>query len=150
MNVWLRRLLVLASIGGGSAGFAVAAREFLKADQNTLYYLVCVVVMIAYAAGIYGGIRLAERERDGPRWLFWFFLAQVPVVTSPVLSYLFWCGATVHVTLGTNGFAWGAFVGSQWQISLLQFKHAAYAFGLNFFALWASWYLGRSRRLKAP
>jgi hypothetical protein len=142
MNIWLKRLFLVLSTGGGFTGFTVTAPLLFRSYENPLNYVLFVAVMTAYAFGIYAGIKLVEKEEIGLSLLSWYFLAQVPVVISPVASYLFSSGVTTYVTIGSpGGLSWGFYIGGRWQISILNFNDTTIAFGLNIFAIWATWLL---------
>jgi hypothetical protein len=141
MSNWIRRLFVIVSIGGGFAGCAITTDQIFQSDQSLGFYVVSIVVALAYAAGIYGGVKLIEDEERGMSFLSWYFVAQIPYLISPVFSYQFTSGFTAFAALGSNGSSWGIFYGGRWMFSLLQSGDSGFAFGANFFALWAAWYL---------
>ncbi len=146
MNIWLRRLFLILSIGGGFAGFTITSVQLIEGTHPLIFYVLSVVACLAYLQGVVAGLRLVENEPDGLRLLFWYNVAQIPVLTSPVLSYLFWAGASLNITLGSNGVKWFAGYGGRWQIGLFQFGDLTFAVGVNFVALWAAWYLWKLRQ----
>jgi len=149
MNIWHRRLFLVVSIGGGFTGFAVTSGQLFQPGQLPLYYMLCVGVAIAYASGVYGGLKLVEEEAKGLAILSWYFLAQIPIFVSPIISYQFSSGLTAYTTVGTIGLSWGANFGCHWQFSLFQFGDRTLAVGANLFAIWATWFLRKQLARKA-
>jgi hypothetical protein len=143
MNPWLKRLFLVISIGGGFAGAALTSAQFAVSGQAPLYYALIGVVTSAYAIGVYGGIKLIEDEAKGLRVLSWYYLAQIPYLISPIVSYQFYSGLTVFGAFGSEGSTWGAYCGSRWLYSLLQMNDSRFEVGANAFAIWATWYLRR-------
>jgi hypothetical protein len=141
VNTWFRRLFLVLSIGGGFLGFSATSGQLFQAGQPLLFYVLCIAVAMAYGSGIYGGLMLVEEEEKGLVILSWYFLAQVPIFISPIIAYQFSSGLTAYATIGTKGVSWAAFYGGRWQISLFQFGDTGFAAGINFFAVWAIWYL---------
>jgi len=148
MNRWLRRLFLVLSIGGGFAGLAFTGSQLLQPSHPLLYYVVCFVVCLAYIQGILSGLVLVENEAEGVRQLSWYFLAQVPVFISPVISYQFSVGAWLTIIFGTMGVRGSAQFGSQWAVALLQLNDRTVGIGANAFAIWATWYLRMVLRRK--
>src|ERR1035441_497813 len=105
MNRWLKRLLLVASIGGGFTGAIIASMQ----ERRTLFdYSVDGVFILAFLYGIWAGLKLVEDEREGVIRLFWFYVIQIPIVISPIVSYRFGCGAEVSAIISNHGFSWRA------------------------------------------
>jgi|CZKI01.1.fsa_nt_gi hypothetical protein len=141
MNPWLKRLFLITSIGGGFAGAAVTGSQFADSGQGPLNYALIGVVTLAYSVGIIGGIELIEDEGKGLRVLSWYYLAQVPYLISPVISYQFFSGLTLFGAVGSRGLTWGAYLGSRWLYGLFQMHDPRFEVGANAFGIWATWYL---------
>ncbi len=146
MNRWLRKLFLVLSIGGGFAGLAVTCAQLFQPSQPLFYYVLCFVVCLAYIQGILSGLVLAENEEEGLRQLSWYFLAQVPVFISPVISYQFAAGAWLTIVVSTTGIHWAAQFGGRWVMALLQLNDRTFGVGANIFAIWATWYLRMALR----
>jgi len=145
-------LFLIISIGGGFAGAAVTITQLANSGQAPLYYALIGIVTVAYSIGIYGGIKLIEDEEKGLRILSWYYLAQIPYLVSPVISYQFYSGLTLFGAIGTRGVTWGAYCGSRWLYTLFQMSDSRLEVGANFFGVWATWYLRKElgRKLANP
>jgi len=150
LKIWYRRLFLVASVGGGFSGIAITSTQLFRSGQPPIVYLIYIAVSAAYAAGIYGGIKLIEDEARGLSLLSWYFLVQIPAVSSPVITYLFWSGFSMYLSGGSNGFNWRALYGARWLVNLLRPEDVSVEVGINLFALWATWFLRRElSRLRA-
>ena len=134
---------MVVSIGGGFSGFALTSAQLLQTGLPFFNYLLSAGVAVAYAAGVYGGLKLIEDEEKGLTILSWYFLTQVPLLVSPVVTYVFSSGATIGATVGTNGINFAVYYGARWEFYLFRLSDHTIAVGLNFFAIWATWYLRR-------
>ncbi len=126
MNTWVRWLHLVLTIGGGAAGIATALFALPGAIQKPLLVIVAAAFIAFYAFGIYVGIQLA-RGRETRTSLLWFYGAQLPVLSSPILMFFVFSGANLNV----------GFVGGR--------LFANWALGSHFAAIWwtsAPWGLG--------
>lgn len=69
-----------------------------------------------YGFGLWSGVQAIRQRAGWPSHARWFWLAQVPAVASPVLSFFISCaaGAWIYVRFGPNGLGAGvsAYLGS--------------------------------------
>lgn len=133
MNIWLRRLHLLLTIGGGFTG-AIVTLQALFAAQGAapVYYVLLVVFAGLYGFGVITGLRFAETSQPTKSLVLYYFL-QVPWISSPLIAYRFAAGFHLSGAI-LNGQLAGFFrVGSDWQFSLLQ--AAPWGVGVNVFAL---------------
>jgi len=141
MKLWLRRLFLVVSVGGGFSGLTVTTMQLLQSGQPVLTYGVSLAACVAYVFGIYSGVKFIESETEGLSLLSWYHLVQIPVVESPIISYKFTSGLAAYLAFGNHGLSWGAYFGGQWQFALFQLQERTFGLGANFFAVWATWYL---------
>lgn len=141
MNIWIRRLFVVTSIGGGVTGLLVTFAQLNIKDGFGFSLGLYIVMCLVYACGIFSGLIFTEDEKRGVRLLSWYFLAQAPILISRPFSYQFTAGINIFTTIGTNGLHGGAYFGGEWLISFLQLREPRELVGINFFAVWATWYL---------
>lgn len=97
MNIWAKRTLVVLSMGGGIFGLVVVLLSLLRGGVSIATGLILIAAMGAYSLGLIGGIKLIGNTDAGLRWLRAYFALQIPVVSSPVLSYFVASGAAVNV-----------------------------------------------------
>lgn len=123
MQQWQRRLLGILALGGGFTGLAVGL-SLLLAPGSFLGKLLSVPFLGLFTWGMVCGLRLLEGRDDALRQNFYFWLAQVPFLMSPVLGYSFSSGASLHFKYQPSLYKWDFFArfGSQFEYSLLQGK----------------------------
>lgn len=130
MNVWLRRSIGVASVGGGFLGVFVAIAQTLAFPLEAA--AVSAVFACVYAFGILAGTLILEDDIRGRRAGIWFWAAQVPLVQTPVLSYslgsALYCPLTVGLVDLSLGF--NCVAGSRFQLSILAPPDTT-LFGLN-------------------
>jgi hypothetical protein len=144
MKIWFRRFFILVSIGGSAAGLTATASQLFQAGHQWLFYPLYSVACAAHAFGMFSGLVFVENEERGLRLLSWYFLIQVPIFISPIVSYQFSSGITAYLTFGNNGLRWSAYFGGEWLVALFQLQEKTVLVGLNFFAVWATWYLRKA------
>src|SRR3954463_12097227 len=98
MNRWLRRIIVVTTVGGGFGGIIVTLESLSKIQgKSPLSIAICCAVGLVYMVGIVLGVRFAERERV--TWpLIIFYLVQVPWFASPSFGYHLTCAC--HLVVG--------------------------------------------------
>ncbi len=133
MKTWLRWILIVMSVGGGFVGLLITLLSLPSMNPATPFG---VAVTLAFA-GLYGFVMIAgllfarDESRIGPlRLSLWL---QVPVITSPLISWQFTSG--FHITFGLIGGLLGVntFIGSIWYFSLL--KGGPWGVAVNLFAV---------------
>ena len=154
MNIWIRRLFIITSIGGGFLGLAANLAQLFRSGQAFSFYFLVTCASCVYAYGVFAGLKFVENEAVGMDLLSWFSFAQIPTITSPVLGYLLISGFSVWFAVGNTGFHFNYYVGSSWTFSFLNIQEDNISIGVNFFALWATWYLrkklGEARANQSP
>jgi hypothetical protein len=148
MKIWQRRLLGILSIGGGGTGFTITLVSAL--GQRTLMaWVLCAVFLGLFAWGIWCGVRVLEAHPDAVRSLRRFWIAQVPVIATPWVSYTLACGfhATVRLKLAPLAFDANFALGSTFNGSLLQYDPPT-QLGVNLFALAIVIWLGQLGRVE--
>ena len=83
MNVWLRRFLVILTIGGGFAGIVLTLQIVFVGDEPFwLTYVIALIFLALYGYGVFIGICLAEGGEPIGALLF-YFTVQIPFISSP-------------------------------------------------------------------
>ena len=97
MSPWLKRLHLVATIGGGYTGIVVALIPLSSAHQGSaagqLATLICLAVFVY---GLIVGIRLAE-GRPSRTLLLCFYGIQIPRLSSPLIVFGISAGADLNV-----------------------------------------------------
>ena len=133
MNPWLRRLLLVLTIGGSFTGMAITLQAGLVAqDRRIMLSLMYGGFIALYGYGIFAGLRFAEKEADQKHLIIFYWL-QVPWISSPIIGYRFAAGFHLSGGLMGNQFSGLFRFGSDWQFNFLQ--PAPWGLGLNAFAL---------------
>ena len=110
--------------------------------------LVCRISLNLRLGGVWCGIRIFENHPSGARMGFWYWLIQVPVLSSPVFGYFF-RGRWLHITFILQPSNWGyhfnLHFGSAFSASFFE-SHQPFYFGGNVFALFIALWLATKRR----
>lgn len=124
MNRWIRRLLLVAEIGGGFLGLALVLHTLMAKPVNTVTAVVSAIFSGLFLFGIIAGLALVERPALGLRLSAVYQALQVPVFASPLVTYLFMSGLMVGVVVRPqNGFpnlSANLYFGSQFQFFIHQ------------------------------
>lgn len=108
MNTWTKRLFILLSIGGGYAGAVIISGMLPKSPLLSATQLIGWAMIATFCYGVFGGLSLLDNEVKGLRRLRWFFLIQIPVLSSPFFAYSCNAGLSLGVWWigGANGLLW--------------------------------------------
>lgn len=142
MKRWQRRTLGLLDIGGSSLGITVALMQAWQ-TESTLGLLLVGIALAMYVCGMACGVALFEHHPRAERANFWFWLVQVPIISSPLISYMFTAGAfaLVRVNFWPFGYSANAMLGSQFNFTLG--TQVPWGIGVNAVALFICWWLWR-------
>lgn len=98
MSKWIRRILLVLQIGGGFTGIAVLVLSGNFCSQAPVSTrMVATVLSLLFSLGIIGGLALAEEKRAGVRLSAIYQLLQVPIVSSPLLTWRLMSGLELSV-----------------------------------------------------
>jgi len=131
MNAWLRRLLLILTIGGGFVGITLTAPFFFHVDKVIAYGALLVFVAL-YGYGIFLGVKLSEGSAPLPHLRFYFGL-QIPFLSSPVIAYRFSTGLQATIAIIQPGVRFDWRLGSEGQFAILSSE--PWGIGINIFAL---------------
>jgi hypothetical protein len=106
MRTWLRRINIALTIGGGAIGVLSALFALLRLWNQPKLVLVAVAMVFFFAFGIHIGVNLL-RAANVRSQLLWFYGPQIPVLSSPAVTFFLCSGARMNV---------GVFGGSSTQI----------------------------------
>ncbi|WP_298771592.1 hypothetical protein [uncultured Shewanella sp.] len=135
LNQWMVRFLSVSTIGGSFLGITSISASFASIS-GAFSYLIYVVFLVLYVAGIVVAVRLFEKTTVGAikaNLLFW--LAQVPIFMSPVLGYQLSNGFFANFWISSSdGFQFAALIGSVFNFSFFQLEQP-WALGINVVAI---------------
>ncbi|HEX8323680.1 MAG TPA: hypothetical protein VF595_07170 [Tepidisphaeraceae bacterium] len=139
MPNWVRLALVTLSIGGGFMGMTLTAGILFRHGTEPVAELLIGLIFLAlYGLLILSGLILVQ-NRQNLKPLAAAFLLQVPVISSPAMTYRFSGGIYTPLLFGVNGVKWFIWAGAEWYFSIL--RPAPVAFGFNVFAVGVFAYL---------
>jgi len=129
---WWRRTQMLLTIGGGFLGLVMIVQSASTADRITLpSFAVVALLGLLYGYGVFVGWRYSEHPENWGSLLL-YHLVQIPMVTSPVFSFIFTSGFAISVQFAGGRLGFGCNVGST---SVLSFgEMQAWSAGMNIFA----------------
>ena len=120
MPKWIRRIHILATIGGGFVGLAVGLATLVNGWGQSK--VLAVVLVLAYCVlclwSIALGLWLVEGEDVGSDLRVFYFL-QIPWVTTPVISFHAGFGAMLYLGVLPNGRNIQAQLGADWNTAFL-------------------------------
>lgn len=96
MNKWLKIFLLIGQIGGGLLGFYVIGRVFLAGDLTPIEVMISATFAILFAFGILAGVALITKPRLGLILSLIFQGIQIPIIITPVVSYILSSGVYVN------------------------------------------------------
>jgi hypothetical protein len=146
MNLWLKRVLLLSTLGGGFTGLAFTFQLVPQAFDHPANFVVLAIFVAVFGLGVVAGWMLSENELVGIRPTMWFLALQVPFFSSPLIGFGFIAGAGVRIGIGANGLILSGRFGSDGWFSLLQ--GANWGVAINVLAL-ALFLLCRSAQIQA-
>jgi len=133
MKNWLRLTLVVATVGGGFAGFSMTAAAIFSPQSHgstTLFYaLIAALYLFVLISGL---VFIHNPARTTP--ILIAMVIQIPVVSSPIIVYQFAAGllVVVAVNLSDPGVSGTIRFGYQCQLFFLQ--ATSWSAGINIFA----------------
>ena len=119
MNKWLKTVLLLFQIGGGLLGIALVGWAFLERNMMLVEVIIYAAFAIVFAFGILAGVVLIKKPRFGLILSLIFQGIQIPIIVTPVVSYILYTGGFLSVYWQETG--WGAkfaFLGSRFYFYL--------------------------------
>jgi hypothetical protein len=135
MQTWQRRVLGILALGGSFTGLAIGL-TLLTSPGNLLSKALALPFLALYVWGIICGLRLIEQREGAPRQNLYFWLVQIPFLTSPIAGYSFSSGSSLYFTYQPGISKWDflARFGSQFVYSILQ-TDKPLIIGVNIFAI---------------
>lgn len=148
-RVWRRSLGIAAMVGSGAGLAAILQQIAAGAVSNPAAWVVMLVFVGAYVAGIMTGLALIEAWPHAPTWGVAFWLPQSLQVYTPLMSYQFFApfnlGAWANGSTRDVGLSYQ--VGAKFAFSLG--GGAPWAVGVNLFALGVACFLFTAARRDA-
>lgn len=119
MNKWLKIFLVIVQIGGGLLGIGIIGRVLLGENLKPVEMIIAAAFVILFAFGIMAGAALIWKPKLGLILSLIFQGIQIPIIITPVVSYILSSGVYVNVFWHETG--WGteyALLGSRFYFYL--------------------------------
>jgi hypothetical protein len=102
MNRWIKRALIVIEIGGGFTGLVFLLREHPWNETIPLTFSIFTAIFaFLYIFGITAGLTLVEWPRLGIKLSLIYQILQIPVISSPILTYVFVSG--IRLVVGWSG-----------------------------------------------
>lgn len=144
MNIWLRRFLGFWPLAGSAIGLGALLPSVLRIQQLALgQQLVLGGTVAIFLWGLWCGFRMLEGHPSALRGNRNFWLLQVPVLHSPLLSYALFSGAQLKATFNFSTLAFDAdwsLLAARLTFDLGTGRHT-FIVGVNVVALLAALYL---------
>ena len=105
MNRWLKIFLLIVQIGGGLLGIAIVGRAFWGQDLNSVEMIMVAAFVFLFAFGILAGAALIWKPKLGMILSLIFQAIQIPVIITPVVSFILAAGVFWNVFWHETG--WG-------------------------------------------
>lgn len=96
MRTILFRLIGILEVGGGLYGVAEMLRRLLPLG-STHDNVVALIGLALFGFVLAAGVQLIDGSDRGIRMSLWAQLLQIPLIATPVFSYVLHCGAFVNV-----------------------------------------------------
>lgn len=146
---WLSVSLALFSIGGAAWGLLATAMLLIKGGWSALDLLFVLAFAALFCFGAWSGVWALQKRHGWLRLSKLFWATQIVAFSSPVISYQFFSGAVILVTLKLTSIGVGAhaYFGSQFSYSL--FRSEDTQVGLNVLALSAFLFLRKQEAAAA-
>ena len=133
MPIWWRRILAIATLGGGFTGVVITLAAIFSAEEKPLLgTALAVLVTLFYAYGVALGLALAE-GRNPRKQLSIYYGLQIPIFASPDFAYHFFSGFYLCVVVSGGQFGANFQLGSEWVLTFHQML--PWTVGINLFAL---------------
>ncbi len=138
----------LLGVSGAAWGLLAIASQLSSSSLGIATTVIVAAAASLYAFGGYAGVKAIRRSAGWLRVNFVFWCLQVPALSSPLLTYMFFSGG--HVTPWIQLFppvhmGLGFFLGSSFKLSLFA-RDEPIVFGVNLVALAISLFLLRLQR----
>lgn len=150
MKNWQRRLLGILALGGGASGISSTVNAVVQGQVLAISAFIPIVFALAFFVwGVWCGVLMLEGTKKAlyPNAVFW--LAQTPLLQTPVLAYPAFCGAQLQVFVKLSPFEAGissSLLGAQFGMGIGQ-PGARITVGVNLFALCVSlWLIQKCKR----
>lgn len=134
MPSWRRRIIGIFTLGGSSIGLTFTLTEFGGDRLPVIWLIILAVFVVIYAVGLVAGVLILENDKRMSAIAFPFWAIQVPVISSPWISYGMFSGAQFNVLITAAPdiqFFWAA--GSVFTFAL--FQDVPFAAGANIVAI---------------
>jgi hypothetical protein len=141
LDLWGRRIIGVLLIGGGLVGFGSLSLTFTS--ESVVGSVISIILGVClFAFSIIAGLALVEGSRNGRLFTKIMLLIQIPMITSPIVTYKFFSGFTCGPKVMGNSLGFEFYFSSYfyfgWFISWMDFQ-----VGLNLYALAAFVFLRR-------
>ena len=144
MKNWQRRVIGILTLGGSSAGLGAIATEVPISEIGGFSLLIFAVFSVVFLYGIAVGVLILENAENSLGFALPFWLAQIPVIQFPWVSYRLFTGAKFDIVYLSNhsiDLAWSG--GSR--VTFLLNTSTDWAIGANVVAIVVSYFIWNVR-----
>jgi hypothetical protein len=97
MNRWIKYLLIVLEVGGGFAGFSVLIVSLMNTGITASSWIFPIISGAMFLFGIVAGLALIERPRFGAVMSAVYQAFQIPILSSPLLTYTLVSGLQIGI-----------------------------------------------------
>ena len=131
---WIIRTILVLQIGGGFLGIFLTLQMLLQYDLSVQNLIVYIIAALFFIFGIYSAMLLSERKSKGLDYSILYNLIQIPILSSPILSFEVHVGAYFGIIAQLTGFSFRPSLGSAYNFSILS-PSDNFVIGINILAL---------------
>lgn len=143
-------MLIVLEVGGGFAGISMMfiLQQWNASTSHYFWWVFSIYVGFLFLFGIVAGLALVEKPQLGAALSAVYQALQIPVISSPLLTYEFFSGLQLGVGLAKGGLAFFVEYGARFALQL-SMSAAPWSIGVNILALVLFVYLLLQLRPKA-
>ena len=149
MSKWKGRIIGVMTLGGSAIGLAAILQESPNWTTYGISMFIFMAFAIVFVYGIVAGVLIIERTERATALALPFWLAQIPVIQSPLITYGLFTGAKFDILIQSGldiGLTWSA--GSSFSFYLLSGN--PFAIGVNVVAIGVCYLILKNSPEPAP
>ena len=134
MKRWINRIALVMSVGGGLCGLNESIFRLVGEGDRGGGFFLLIVLTIVFLFGIVGGIRFVESGSIRDDWIRAYLAIQVPIVSSPLVTYKLLCAPRLSIFASPPDFViWTRLISNDLTIGID--RPDSFGFGLNLIPL---------------
>lgn len=132
MNLYLRYLALIVTIGGGFSGIVFSMAAFYRMDGSLIYLIIISLFIGLYSFIVFSGLRFSVT--NDYQKIHYALMLQIPWVSSEVIAYRLSSAFQMSVLFKEGGLDWRIKLGSDFDFFLFN-TNLPQGMGINLFAL---------------